>query len=236
MKTKFITKETKCPDCGETLQETIYSQINVTENPKLKEEIIRGTILYSKCPKCGGEQMNENDGFIYVDEEKKLEIIYGNAATKESVSKAIDDRDNKGITAIGCPYYNDLVTNIVAIDNNLDWRVTQMALLGVEHVFTKIKNEEDGSVTFPNLSVLTGDKEDNGELMVLIGYGEKDDMKMACLPLSKDVYQYCYDQYKEILDYLNPIKFDRKSRDEFCEYYDSILERYNQKKGGKKDA
>ncbi len=236
MKTKLITKEAACPRCGGIVKETIYKQINVTENPELKDDVISGNLLFSRCPNCGLNRTNDNDGFIYVDEEKKLEIIFGSAATKESLSKAIKDRDSKGITAIGCPQYRDLCTNIVAIDDGLDWRVTQMALLLIENIFTKIKNDEDGSITFPNYSALTGEREEDGELTVLINYGKEEEKKFAWLSLPMEVYEHCYKEYKEILDYMNPIKFDKKDRDEFCEYYDFILERYNKRKGGKDNA
>ena len=48
-------QEVPCPECAATVTTTIWSSLNVTEDPQLKEDLFKGEINRFRCPSCGFE-------------------------------------------------------------------------------------------------------------------------------------------------------------------------------------
>jgi predicted RNA-binding Zn-ribbon protein involved in translation (DUF1610 family) len=64
-----------CPKCGINQTVTIWDSINVTEDPDLKEKLLKGEINIFRCQKCGDEAVIPMP-LLYHDMEKRFFIQY----------------------------------------------------------------------------------------------------------------------------------------------------------------
>lgn len=59
-------RNVKCPKCGETQEELVWSSINVTVDPNLRAKLARGEINFCKCHHCGST-CHMNTPLLYHD-------------------------------------------------------------------------------------------------------------------------------------------------------------------------
>lgn len=225
---KVRTIKLTCPDCGEEFDFDLYESVNVTLNPELKEKVLDGSIFAPVCPKCGHFEVLIHP-FLYHDMDKKYMIQLNSYADlmdykeefvnhnkiNEMFPGLIDDTKVIGVTSLA-----DMITTITALDNDLDWRVVQLALLYMQYDFIKYCNDNKRKIKNINYSGLTGQKDEEGNLTLIIDVGEGDENEQFYSPFPMPVYNHCLKEYKERLDLINPFVFDAQMRDHFCNFYE----------------
>lgn len=72
---KISTREFTCPSCGSKGDFRMYDSVNVTLDPKLRDEVLSGRIFDWKCPKCG-EIISVRYTLLYHDMDKSFQIYY----------------------------------------------------------------------------------------------------------------------------------------------------------------
>ena len=225
---KIRTIKLTCPECGEEFDFDVYESVNVTLDPNLKEKVLDGSIFAPVCPKCGHFEVLIHP-FLYHDMEKgfmiqlnsyadlmdyKAEFVDNNKVN-EMFPELMKDRKVIGVTSLV-----DMITTITALENNLDWRVVQLALLYMQYDFIKYCNDNKLKIKNINYSGLTGKKDEEGNLILIIDVGEGEENEQFYSPFPMPVYEHCLKEYKERLDLINPFVFDAQMRDHFCNFYE----------------
>lgn len=141
----------------------------------------------------------------------KEEFVNNNPLAKDFPTLANDTK------ILGVTSMFDMITTIIAFDNNLDWRVVQMTLLFLEYNFLKYCNDNKKKVENIKYSRLVEDKNENGELMAKICVESGQEFYT---PFPMPVYEHCLKEYKERLDIIDPFVFDRNMRDHFCNFFE----------------
>lgn len=75
----------KCPNCGNIQETTVWTSVNVTKNPELKEKLFDGEINTLRCEKCN-EKNFINSPLLYHDMEQRFCVQY-------YPPESIDDND-----------------------------------------------------------------------------------------------------------------------------------------------
>lgn len=60
-----------CPVCGKAGKTTLYSSVNVHDNPELKEKVSNGELFVRTCPECGHRSLLRYP-VLYHDPDQKL--------------------------------------------------------------------------------------------------------------------------------------------------------------------
>lgn len=222
------TIELTCPECGEEFDFELYESVNVTLNPELKEKVLDGSIFAPICPKCGHFEVLIHP-FLYHDMEKNYMIQLNSYADLMEFKAEFVDQNKvndlfpelmKNQIIIGVTSLADMITTITALDNGLDWRVVQLALLYMQYDFIKYCNDNKLKIRNVNYSGLTGKKDDDGNLILIIDVGDGEENEQFYSPFPMPVYEHCLKEYKERLDLINPFVFDAQMRDHFCNFYE----------------
>ena len=220
-----------CPKCGEQFEFNLYESVNATLDPELREKVIWGGLFAAVCPKCHHFEVLVHP-FLYHDMNRKFMIqldsyanllefkeeFVNNNKTNELFPGIVNDIQIIGVTSMA-----DMVTTIIAIENDLDWRVVQMSLLFMEYDFLKYCNDNKKKIKQVNYSCFTGQKNDSGDLIIMLDVGEKEENEQFFIPLPMPIYEHCAKEYKERLDLINPFIFDRQMREHFCNFYDEYF-------------
>lgn len=72
---KISIKQFTCPSCGYKGEFRMYESVNVSLDPKLREEVLSGRIFDWKCPECG-ETTSIRYNLLYHDMDNKFQIYY----------------------------------------------------------------------------------------------------------------------------------------------------------------
>ena len=70
---KTIIKEIVCPKCNEVTEGKLYTSVNATNNPHLRNEILEGNLFRWRCHSCG-HQVRLNYPMLYNDMKKRFMI------------------------------------------------------------------------------------------------------------------------------------------------------------------
>ena len=138
MSQKQTTKVT-CPKCGKEHDFAIWSSINVTLEPNMKEEVLSRKAFTFECPDCKEKTLYTYD-FLYHDMEQKIMIYH--VTTNEAMVQAmegfaqmtnvgVDDGILNGPEVEGyrkriVRSLNDLREKIFIFDAGLDDRVVEI--------------------------------------------------------------------------------------------------------------
>lgn len=225
---KMRTIKLTCPECGEEFEFDIYDSVNVSLDPNLREKVIDGSLFAAICPKCNHLEVLVHP-FLYHDMERKFMIQLDSYANlldfkeefvnhnkiNELFPDLVSDTKVIGVTSLG-----DMITTIVSLENNLDWRAMQMAMLYMEYDFIKYCSDNKLKIKDMNYSALTGQRNDEGELVMILDVGDGEENEQFFTPLPMPIYEHCAKEYKERLDQINPFIFDRQMREHFCNFFE----------------
>lgn len=81
--TRFTDEQYRCSACNALQDFRCYTEINVTSDPQLKDDVLRGRIFESTCSACGKVNFIPYP-LLYIDEEKKLLFFLVQGAVKEN--------------------------------------------------------------------------------------------------------------------------------------------------------
>ena len=93
MSQKTVNMPTQCPFCGRMFDYTMYPEIHIPGDSRLKKKVLNKTLFFPKCPHCGKE-FKLKPGCIYHDENRKEMFIVTDSpdATLEKMMKTGDIR------------------------------------------------------------------------------------------------------------------------------------------------
>lgn len=235
---KLRTIKLTCPNCGEEFKFDLYDSVNVSINPELKNKVIDGSIFVSICPKCSHVEVLlhpllyhdvKNNYMIqlnsYADLMDYKEEFANQNKIKEMFPNLVNDIKVIGVTSLA-----DMITTIIALDNDLDWRVVQLALLYMQYDFIKYCNDNKLKIKKINYSGLTEKKDKDGNIMLVIDVGEGEENEQFYSPFTISIYEYCLKQYKERLDLIDPFVFDSQMRDHFCNFFEEDFQKQEEHK------
>lgn len=134
---KFIEEKIICNNCGSEFDTVFYESINATLNPELREKVINLEIFNHKCPHCN--HMNQiQQPILYHDMNNKFmiemaplaslmmkfqEMKNGNNKVIKNLEKIMND-----ITMVGATSVSDLLSKIILLENQLDYKVGALYL------------------------------------------------------------------------------------------------------------
>lgn len=180
-----------CPNCGTTDSVTIYSSVNVTQHPELKEAVLTGELFIFTCPNCGAQTRLDYD-VLYHDMEKQIMIQKtqenGISMHQLNVSTMFSLTNGRvgNYTVRYVTSYSELVEKILLFDAGLDDRVYYLM---VAQYANKLLSE---NVDFDDLVLLP----ENNELIVYI---IKDGRPIGHIPVDLEFY----DEMSNVVDFDN---------------------------------
>ena len=137
------TKSVGCPHCGEHSDTQMYTTINVTLDPKLRDRVMDETLFAWVCPHCGYEAMLLNP-FLYHDMEHKF-MIYLRPEQRESFFSVPDTE--RQFPELGdlkkrlAPDINTLKEKILLFEEELDDRASELTKLALGRALSKRLHE-----------------------------------------------------------------------------------------------
>lgn len=76
---------TQCPFCGRMFDYTLYPEIHIPGDTRLKKRVLNKTLFFPKCPHCG-EMFKLKPGCMYRDENRKEMFIVTDSPDREIVN------------------------------------------------------------------------------------------------------------------------------------------------------
>lgn len=131
---EFEMEYVTCENCKSEYTVKVWDELDITENPALREKILRDEIITSKCKVCNHENTTVYP-VICIDNEMKIIIWYLPVEEKEfkNSCKALNG-ELLGEYDVTSDYqlrvtddYNELKEKIIARNENLDDRVLEIA-------------------------------------------------------------------------------------------------------------
>lgn len=147
-----------CPACFEDSNFRIYSSIDISENPGLKEDIFSREIFKFTCPLCGEEILVAYD-CTYTDPDNKYIIALVSGMEQENLSALrVKDYTLRIVTSI-----NEFVEKIALCEDRIDDKVVELYKIMLEDQF---EDERPGSKI---LGIFYGGRDfENNSLMFFI--------------------------------------------------------------------
>ena len=225
----------RCLTCGEEFEADVYDSINVTLDPELKEKVISGNLFMIECPKCGKKEFIQYPT-CYHDMDNKF-MVYLNGLgqlmdLKEEMNEGPikDYRKMIGEEIIcGSTNYMDFMSNIIALENHLDWRVVKIAMCFLAFSYTNDEKKNGNNAKKMENLGLTIDK-DNGEIILIGTVGEGENQESLTCPFPTELYEEMLKAYKPRLDLINPFIFDDESASKFVIDFDEDFKTHEENK------
>lgn len=163
-----------CPQCGSGQEFTIWQSVNVTLDPELKEQLLRGQLTAFTCSRCG-HTSDVAYSLLYHDMTRKFMVMlsYDDGPPEPELgpmagimSKMMSDMRLRMVRS-----RNELVEKILLFDAELDDRVIEVCKLVVSAQL-KSAGETVRGIFFSGLDETEGDQKQLG-FVVLSGEEQK---------------------------------------------------------------
>jgi hypothetical protein len=143
-----------CPKCQHQQKFVIWKSINVTLDPKLKEDLISGKLTGFVCERCG-HTANVDYGTLYHDMENALLIQLCHGEQKEDFSALGEMFQHYRIRVVSSR--NQLLEKIFIFDAGLDDRMVEFFKLFLLAMMSK-QGKEAKELLFNGLSEKEGER------------------------------------------------------------------------------
>lgn len=148
---KTVVKPAQCPNCGKEFDYTVYPEITIPGNNKLKKQVMNKVLFYPKCPACGEEFKIKADCIYRNDTKKEIFVVTEHLdADFESLLKTGDinlsdvKTEDDMTKFMGGQYKRRLVYDVDAFrekillsDNNYDDRIIELMKLSLSGMLEK---------------------------------------------------------------------------------------------------
>lgn len=133
----FEMEYVTCPVCKGQKTAKIYSEVNVSENKKLRDKILKDSLFRFRCSNCGYEDQN-NYPFLYTDLDDKLLVWHIPESERDKILDIIDEinkegnlkeKESKNFIFRVVKNLNELKEKIILRNLNLDDRVMEVVKL-----------------------------------------------------------------------------------------------------------
>ncbi|MBQ9673363.1 MAG: CpXC domain-containing protein [Ruminococcus sp.] len=128
-----VIKEIICPKCSQVTQGKLYTSINATNHPHLRNEILEENLFRWRCHSCGHEVMLSYP-MLYNDMKKRFMIylIPGVDRFQLADSELEEEFANlKGIRKRLAPDFNTFREKLFIFENGLDDMAVEMTKLAI---------------------------------------------------------------------------------------------------------
>ena len=162
------TAALRCGKCGETSSASIYSSINIEENPELKEKVKSGDIFVHECPHCGHRELVKAP-LLYHDPAEKLILCLSDQALNV---EGLEGYAGRRVTDVG-----SFIEKVKIFDDGLDDIVIEVC-----KYVTKQELGKDVDLKYLSLdgadNELTFTYPENGEMqMIAVGFNVYEDCR-----------------------------------------------------------
>lgn len=134
-----VTKEIVCPMCSEVTQGKVYTSINATNHPHLRNELLDGTLFKWRCSGCGHEVMLSYP-VLYNDMKKRFMIylIPGVDRFQLADSELEEEFANlKGIRKRLAPDFNTFREKLFIFESGLDDMAVELTKLAISETVAR---------------------------------------------------------------------------------------------------
>ncbi len=171
---KFHHTLHSCHFCGSEENTVIWDLIDLTEDPDLKERLLKKQIQVFLCQNCGEEQILA-EPLLYVDDEKNLVFYYcpqfadllkvedaSNEVSSSNLPSALTEvldkvfppgLNDKVMRII--PQYNELIEKIHVFDHDFDDRLMEVVKIALRARYLDEEGIRIGEIFFLSASVDT---------------------------------------------------------------------------------
>ena len=173
-----------CPACFEDSQFKIYSSIDITENPDLKNDIFDRNLFKFTCPLCGEEILVAYD-CTYTDSANKCIIaLVSDSDDANTSTLSVDGYTLRVVRSI-----NEFVEKIALLEDRIDDKVVELYKIMLEDQF---EDERPGANI---LGIYYGGRnfEENNLMFFII----TDNSQNCRAMLSMQVYETIEAQFKD---------------------------------------
>jgi hypothetical protein len=144
-----------CCSCGYEFKATLWDALNVTENKKLKPQLLNGDINVIKCKKCNKRSYIEKD-VLYHDMDKKLWVQMFPQADRSKWHELEEEQQIQVKKRVKSDTYHfrmafgreELLEKIRIFDANLDDRAIELLKVKVVEEDKTLKDAADLKILF----------------------------------------------------------------------------------------
>ncbi len=139
---KTIIKEIVCPKCNEVTEGKLYTSVNATNNPHLRNEILEGNLFRWRCHSCG-HQVRLNYPMLYNDMKKRFMIYLIPEIDRFQLADNELEEEFKNLIGIRkrlAPDFNTLREKMFIFENGLDDMAVEMTKLAISESVAKKLN------------------------------------------------------------------------------------------------
>ena len=222
---EFEMEYVTCENCKSEYTVKVWDELDITENPALREKILRDEIITSKCKVCNHENTTVYP-VICIDNKMKIIIWYLPVDEKEfkNSCKALNG-ELLGEYDVTSDYqlrvtdnYNELKEKIIARNENLDDRVLEIA----KEVY-KSQIVCDGSEDIYGMYVNVGEKGQVVFDMLL------SDERCMNIPLEQEVYDKICKDAAPFFD--DKLRFQHVNTEFAIKILRNMVAKYEKEKG-----
>lgn len=193
--TKWTTSRVNCPACCEDGNFEICSQIDITENPELKQKIFSRELFRFTCPECGEKIIVAYDCTLIDSKNKFIISLVTSESDEEAASKLKIDGYQLRITHS----VNQFTEKLALFEDNTDDKVIELYKLMLE---AQYEDERPGAEI---LGIYYGGKDDDNLLFYIIT-GDRENCRAT---LSMQTYRAIEEQFASAKDkYINDCEID----------------------------
>lgn len=142
---KSVIKEIICPKCGEATEGKLYTSVNATNSPHLRNEILEENLFNWRCHSCG-HQVRLTYPILYNDMKKRFMIYLIPDIERFQVADGdLEDefKNLKGIRKRLAPNFNTFREKMFIFESGLDDMAVEMTKLAIsESVAHKLNLKE----------------------------------------------------------------------------------------------
>ena len=142
---KTVIKEIICPKCNEITEGKLYTSINATNNPHLRNEVLEENLFHWRCHSCGHEARLTYP-LLYNDMKKRFMVyLIPEIDRFQLADNELEEefKNLKGIRKRLAPDFNTFKEKLFIFENGLDDMAVEMTKLAIsESVARKLKLRE----------------------------------------------------------------------------------------------
>lgn len=175
--TTYTMEKLTCPQCGKEHELRKYTFINVTQKPKMKDDILKNKIFSFHCDGCGLSAPLTYP-CIYWDSKKKFAMALDPAGELNGNDAMELPATEKGWTRRTVDNINNFKEKIMIMDNQLDDRIIEMIKIDM---LAELKDEMKDDTLMDILFDYSGNN-----LFMIVFFEKKG---MGRIPLNLDAYR-----------------------------------------------
>lgn len=142
---RTVIKEIICPQCNEVTEGKLYTSINATNNPHLRNEVLEEKIFNWRCHSCG-HQARLTYPLLYNDMKRRFMVYFIPDIDRfQLADNELEEefKNLKGIRKRLAPNFNTFKEKIFIFENGLDDMAVELTKLAIsESVARKLKLRE----------------------------------------------------------------------------------------------